>query len=95
MKGQRLKTPTLILRYANGYTNLPIIPMRVADNAPGINVKEAWLSLFSKGNYNEKKRLLVVAGFLVTERRYIGYEEETGYHHYSVDVVKPYPIEGA
>ena len=70
-----------------------------SDDAPGMNIEEARLSLFSKGNYNEKKRLLVrllmVAGFLVTERRYVGFEEETGYHHYSVDVVKPYPIEEA
>ena len=65
-----------------------------ADNAPGMNVEEARLSLFSKGNYNEKKRLLVrllmTAGFLVTERRYVGYEEETGYHSFAIDVAKEY-----
>ena len=65
-----------------------------ADNAPGMNVEEARLSLLSKGNYNEKKRLLVrllmAAGFLVTERRYVGFEEETGYHQLAIDVAKEY-----
>ena len=68
-----------------------------ADNAPGMNIEEVRLSLFSKCNYGAKKsllvRMLLSAGFLVTERRYVGYEEETKYHHYSVDVVKPYSFE--
>jgi len=68
-----------------------------ADNTPGMNIEEARLSLFSKKNYIQKKdllvRMLLSAGFLVTERRYIGYEEGTNYHHYSVDVVKPYSFE--
>ena len=68
-----------------------------SDNAPGMNIEEARLSLFSKSNYGAKKRqlvrLLLSAGFLVTERRYIGLEDDTGYHHYSVDVVKPYSFE--
>jgi hypothetical protein len=62
-----------------------------ADNAPGMNIEEARLSLFSKGNYGAKKsllvRMLLSAGFLVTERRYIGCEEETKYHQYCVDVM--------
>ena len=65
-----------------------------ADNAPGMNIEEARLSLFSKGNYVVKKNLLVrmllSAGFLVTERRYIGLEEDTGYHHFAIDVAKEY-----
>jgi hypothetical protein len=65
-----------------------------ADNAPGMSIEEARLSLFSKGNYVVKKNLLVrmflSAGYLVTERRYIGYEEETGYHHFAIDVAKEY-----
>ena len=68
-----------------------------SDNMPGMNIEEARLSLFSKGNYGAKKwqlvRLLLSAGFLISERRYIGLEEDTGYHHYSVDVVKPYFLE--
>ena len=65
-----------------------------SDNAPGMNIEEARLSLFSKGNYGVKKRqlvrLLLTAGFLVTERRYIGLEEDTGYHHFAIDVAKEY-----
>ena len=65
-----------------------------SDNAPGMNIEEARLSLFSKGNYGAKKRqlvrLLLSAGFLVSERRYIGLEEDTGYHHFAIDVAKEY-----
>ena len=65
-----------------------------SDNAPSMNIEEARLSLFSKGNYGAKKRqlvrLLLSAGFLVSERRYIGMEEETGYHHFAIDVAKEY-----
>ena len=65
-----------------------------SDNAPGMNIEEARMSLFSKGNYSAKKRQLVrfllSAGFLVSERRYIGLEEDTGYHHFAIDVAKEY-----
>ena len=65
-----------------------------SDDAPGMNIEEARLSLFSKGNYGVKKRqlvrLLLAAGFLVSERRYIGVEEDTGYHHFAIDVAKEY-----
>ena len=65
-----------------------------SDNAPGMNIEEARLSLFSMGNYGAKKRqlvrLLLTAGFLVSERRYIGLEEDTGYHHFAIDVAKEY-----
>ena len=65
-----------------------------SDNAPGMNIEEARLSLFSKGNYGAKKRqlvrLLLTAGFLVSERRYIGLEDDTGYHHFAIDVAKEY-----
>ena len=63
-----------------------------SDNAPGMNIEEARLSLFSKGNYGSKKRqlvrLLLSAGFLVSQRRYVGLEEDTGYHHFAIDVAK-------
>ena len=63
-----------------------------SDDAPGMNIEEARLSLFSKKNYIQKKdllvRMLLTAGFTVADRRYIGYEADTGYHHYSVDVMQ-------
>ena len=59
-----------------------------------MNIEEVRLSLFSKNNYCAKKRqlvrLLLSAGFLVSERRYIGLEEDTGYHHFAIDVAKEY-----
>ena len=65
-----------------------------SDNTPGMNIEEARLSLFSKGNYGVAKRqlvrLLFSAGFLITERRYIGLEDDTGYHHFAIDVAKEY-----
>ena len=65
-----------------------------SDDAPGMNIEEVRLSLFSKNNYCARKRQLVrfllSAGFLVSERRYIGLEEDTGYHHFAIDVAKEY-----
>ncbi len=71
------------------------------DNAPGINIEEARLCLFDKGNYNEKKRqlvaLLLAADFTITDRRYIThvdeYEDNAGYHQYAIDVAKAYELE--
>ena len=63
-----------------------------SDDTPGMNIEEARLSFFSKKNYMQKKdllvRMLLTAGFVVTDRRYIGYEADTGYHHYSIDVAQ-------
>ena len=68
-----------------------------ADNKPGIDVQETRLSLFSKGNYLERKnalvRALLAADFTITERRYIGREDDTGYHHFAIDVAKEYEEE--
>jgi hypothetical protein len=38
-------------------------------------------------------RSLFGADFTITDRKYIGYENETGYHHYSIDVAKHYEME--
>ena len=63
-----------------------------SDNAPGMNIEEARLSLFSKKNYTKKKdqlvRMLLTAGFTASDRRYIGHEADTGYHHYSIDLAQ-------
>ena len=68
-----------------------------ADNTPGYDVQEARLSLYVQGNYMADKKALVKtllgADFTITDRRYIGYETETGYHHYAVDVAKYYEME--
>ena len=61
-----------------------------ADNTPGIEVEEVRIALFTKTNYlglrNQLTRALIDAGLTVTARRYIGYEADTGFHHYSIDV---------
>lgn len=68
-----------------------------ADNRPGYEVQEARLSLFTKSNYQLRKKQLTTAllnaDFSVTERRYIGHEDDTGYHHYAIDVAKNYGLE--
>lgn len=67
-----------------------------ADNRPGFDVQEVRISLFSKGNYQQRKRQIITAllnaDFTVTERRYIGHEDDTGYHHYAIDCGKCYSI---
>ena len=67
-----------------------------ADNAPD-ETQEARLSLFSKGNYMQRKKqlcnALLAADFTVTDRRYIGHEDDTGFHHYAIDVAKLYETE--
>lgn len=68
-----------------------------ADNRPGFDTQEARLSLFSKGNYLRRKMQIVsallAAGITVTARLYVGHEDDTGYHHYAIDVAKTYETE--
>ena len=68
-----------------------------ADNAPGCETQEARLSLFTKGSYTKLKnalvRALLGADFYITDRRYIAFETETGYHHYAIDVAQIYDME--
>lgn len=68
-----------------------------ADDAPGYETQEARVSLFAKGNYSARKRSLVTAlrkaDLTITDRRYIGHEDDTGYHHYAIDVAKLYETE--
>ena len=68
-----------------------------ADNRPLREVQEARLSLFSKQNYracvSRIVKALLDADITVTDRRYLGYEEESGYHHYAVDAAKHYELE--
>lgn len=69
-----------------------------ADDRPGQETQEARLSLFSKESYTARKnqivRLMLENDFTITDRRYIGHEDDTGYHHYAIDVAKLYDLEG-
>ena len=68
-----------------------------ADNAPDGELQEARISIYTQGNYTKAKNAVVKAllrdEFTITGRQYIGYETETGYHHYNVDVAKYYEME--
>ena len=68
-----------------------------ADNVPGCETQEARLSLFTKGSYTKPKNALVRAlrgaDFYITDRRYLGHEDDTGYHNYAIDVAKLYELE--
>jgi hypothetical protein len=67
------------------------------DNRPLADIHEVRVSLFSKNNYLQRKnqlvRMLLQADFVITDRRYIGHEDDTGYHHYAIDVAKYYELE--
>ena len=67
------------------------------DNVPLVDVSEVRISLFSKGNYIKRQKQIIVAllgeAFTITDRRYVGYENDTGYHHFAIDVAKEYETE--
>ncbi len=67
------------------------------DNLPEYEIQEVRISIFSKGNYTALKYMLVTALFkadiTITDRRYVGHEDDTGYHHYAVDTAKSYRME--
>ena len=66
------------------------------DNRPRYETQEARLSVFSKGNYLELKSNIVKAllenDFTITDRRYVGHEDDTKYHHYAIDAQKLYSL---
>ena len=68
-----------------------------ADDTPQADVQEVRISVFSKKNYlrliNNILGRLLAHFFFITDRRYNGYETDTGYHHYTIDVAKQYDIE--
>lgn len=67
------------------------------DDRPEFESQEARISLYSKGNYLARKvaitKALLDGGFTITERRYLGHEDDTRYHHYYFDCAKIYKLE--
>ena len=67
------------------------------DNTPGVDVQEVRISLFTKGSYTKWKNTLVrailAADITITERRYVGHDDDTGYHNYAIDVANYYELE--
>ena len=68
-----------------------------ADNDPGVDIQEVRLSLFTKGSYTKRKnsliRAILAADLTITERRYVGHDDDTGYHNYAIDVAHYYEME--
>ena len=68
-----------------------------ADNRPHHETQEVRVSLYDRGNYLRTKntlvRALLDADITITDRRYLGHEDDTGYHHYAIDVAKDYELE--
>lgn len=66
----------------------------LADNEPNAEIQEVRVSIFCKGNYNTLKNKLtreyLKNDITITDRRYIGHEDDTGYYHYAIDVAKSY-----
>ena len=60
------------------------------DNKPGVDMEEVRLSLFCTTNYRAlAKRITdacIDAGLTVTARRYVGHDDDTGYHHWTIDL---------
>ncbi len=66
------------------------------DNMPLADISEVRISLFSKGNYLQRKHQITIAllgaDFTITDRRYIGYESDTKFHHAAIDCGKCYNV---
>lgn len=63
-----------------------------ADDTPQACIEEIRLSLFIRDNYlparDELVRKLRAEDFTITHSGYVGFDPETGYHQYVVDVEK-------
>ncbi len=67
-----------------------------SDNLPFSSVEEIRISLFDKGNYllikKQIESAILTAEITVTERKYLGYDFDSGYHHIAIDVAKNYKL---
>ena len=67
------------------------------NDMPLVDLNEVRISFFTKGNYRNKTqsivRELLHRDFTITDRKYVDYEESTGYHHYAIEVAKLYEME--
>jgi len=68
-----------------------------ADDKPQTDKQELRITIYTKNNYIRLKNnitgRLLTHFFYITDRRYNGYETDTGYHQYTIDVAKTYDIE--
>ena len=68
-----------------------------ADNLPQADVQEVRITVYTKGNYlrlkNKILSKLLLNDFYITERRYNGFDADTGYYQYTIDVAKNYEVD--
>lgn len=68
-----------------------------ADDYPQQEVQAARIALYSKHNYRQIARTitegLLAAQMSVSDRRYVEHEDDTGYHHYEIEIEKNYEWE--
>jgi len=66
------------------------------DNAPLDEVQTVRVTLCTKGNYYQLKRVMeemfLSAGMTITERRFLEHDESTGYYTYAIELAKSYDI---
>lgn len=67
-----------------------------AGDQPGAEIIEVRASLFTKTDCQPVAQALTAAlleaGVTITARRYIGFEDDTKYHHWAVDAAIPQPL---
>ena len=67
-----------------------------AGDQPGAEVIEVRANIFTKTDYQPVAQALTAAlleaGVTITARRYIGYEDDTKYHHWAGDTAIPQPL---
>lgn len=68
-----------------------------ADGQPEYETQEVRIAIYTKGNYSKLRKKIIKAllnhDLTITSKSYIGYETDTGYHHYNIDVANHYSIE--
>ena len=68
-----------------------------ADNKPGYDIQSVRISLYTKKNYSKLKKKIIKSlldeEITITDRQYLGYEYDTQYHHYEIDVENLYDME--
>lgn len=102
LDGLKIKVETGIFKGKAPDTYTVLTPLSdtdelFADNTPQLEVQEVSISIYTKGSYTALRQSIVKAlrkaDFTITSKRYIGYETDTEYHHYEIDVAKEYEIE--
>jgi len=62
----------------------------ISDDAPLTETQRADVNLYCRGDYTITRDAIKVllSGFILLDRRYIGYEKDTKHHHYVFTIAK-------